>query len=185
MLSSIYYTLRMVVFGSLLSCTATAVNAATISVDTWYKFRFGSTGSILTDGTGAASDPVALAAPNPPWTFTLGPSGGTLTVVDLGSPGDEFEFFNFGSSILKTSVVADDGGSPCGIKIFCALDSAEYSKGSVALAQGAYELSGIVTDSPFGSGGAVFIVSTIPLPAGLLLLMTGVGSLLLLRRYRT
>src|SRR5690242_16095605 len=62
---------------------ATSATDTPIALDQWYTFGFFDVGSSFASGAGfvLGTDPASIAAPDPPWTFTL-PSGGTLTVVD-------------------------------------------------------------------------------------------------------
>jgi hypothetical protein len=84
----------------------------------WLEFSFGEEGSFAqgcAPADPAGQDCTPSSAGNsvfggpPPFTFTLPDAGGVLTVTDAFLTGDEFEVFDFGVSIGRTSSVASDG----------------------------------------------------------------------------
>ncbi|MEC9434874.1 MAG: hypothetical protein VYD87_18375 [Pseudomonadota bacterium] len=164
--------------------------ATPVALDTWYTFGFSGAGSSLSSGSGYAlgTNPSALAAPDPAWTFLLPSGGGTLTVVDLFISSDRFMLFDFGSGIGSTGSFVE-GGS-CDSDISCALADSRYSRGVFSLGAGSHSITGQQTE---GAGGAAaFMVSAsggapVPLPAAFGL-QAGVAALLaggaLLRRRR-
>lgn len=169
---------------------ARPAQATAVALDTWYTFGFNGAGSALTSGAGytQGTNPGALPAPDPAWTFMLPSGGGTLTVVDLFISSDRFMLFDFGSGIGSTSSFLE-GGS-CDSDITCALSDSRYSSGVFSLGAGAHSIAGQQTE---GTGGAgAFMVSAsvspeVPLPAAFGL-QAGVAALLaggaLLRRRR-
>jgi hypothetical protein len=94
---------------------------------------------------------VRIAAPDTPLTITLA-TAMVLIVTDGLQQGDEFELFDFGASIGSTSANTNNVFHNCG-------DNA-----------GNHSLTGIVTDSPHGSGDAFFIIQQVPEPGTLALL---------------
>lgn len=155
--------------------------AGSIGLDQWYEFEFGLTGSMATDGssTVASSGGNSVFADSPAWTITL-LSGADLTVTDAFLKGDEFEVFNFGSSIGSTPVVASSGSGTNDPEL--AILDPGYSSASFFLAPGSYSFTIKVTDSPFGGGAGYFRVASVPEPSTLLLLGGGLLGLAGFRR---
>ena len=104
-------------------------SAGPINVGQLYGMGFNGVGSSLT-GIGSSftppSNPTGIDPGAAPWTFSL-VNPGVLTVIDLFQSSDEFEIFNFGSSLGTTSA-ATSGGS-CGSDFTCALADKNYSRG--------------------------------------------------------
>jgi len=123
---------------------------------TWFRFQFSGIGSFGTSGPGGAT---YSGAPNPPWTFDCPDSELIcwLKVTDGFLLGDEFEIFDFGSSVGTTSAVVTDEGTDC-------LDDPDaclaggWSSAMIDLGPGAHSITIQSTDSPFGGGGAFFKV---------------------------
>ena len=161
-------------FAGLLS--AGSAQAAAINIGQWYSFRFGAEGSALTSGGAFLGvNPVSIAAPEGPWTFSLA-SGGILTVVDGYDSGDVFEMFNAGSS-LGSTVSASLDSVDCDNDITACLNNPSISKGFFALGAGDQSITGIATASPFGGGSAFFMVAgvsgALPEPASWAMLVAG------------
>jgi hypothetical protein len=154
-------------------------NADAVSVNQLYGFGFGGVGSALVSSSGfiLPTNPTGIDSPAAPWTFTLA-TAGTLTVQDLFISVDQFEIFDFGSSIGTTSPPTE--GSDCGSNFACSVADLAFSRGIFYLAAGDHSISGIATISGAGSGAGAFIVSTVPLPAALPLFATGLGAMGLL-----
>jgi hypothetical protein len=84
--------------GGFLAIPSTA-EAAGIASDTWYLFTWGGVGP---------DDPVSPfgASPAMPWEFTAPAIGATIIVTDMQLDIDQFELFDFGTSIGQTSAPA-------------------------------------------------------------------------------
>jgi len=154
-----------------------AANAAPVSVDTWYNFGFDGIGSDLRDGTGTVlgTNPDAVTAPAGPWTFTL-TSAATLFVVDLFLSLDQFELFNFGTSLGLTSAPNAIGGG-CSSDITCAIGNLDYSRGAFALAAGTYSITGTQVAGIEGAGAFIIETAAVPVPAAGVLLFGALGML--------
>lgn len=121
----------------------------------WADFSFGNEGSSWSDE----------------FSFEL-LMPGVLVVTDAFMAGDRFEVFNHGSSLGLTSVAAafEDW---IGNYDDAAADS-RWSTGFWNLPAGSYLISGLVTASPFGSGGGAIRVDPAPVPEpGTLVLLGG------------
>jgi hypothetical protein len=183
--------LGALVVGSLL--VATPASAGPIAVDTYYQFAFGDVGDPAT-----GCDPADPAGPfcipssgtltdfldAPPWTFTSGATGSTLSVTDAFESGDRFQIFDFGASIGFTSgfVAATDCADdpvPC-------LANPGISHGVFALASGAHSISIVLAEGGLGSGYLLLEdgggPTAVPEPATLVLLTTGAGMAYYRRR---
>jgi hypothetical protein len=136
---------------------------------------------------GIAGSASALAAPDPPipvdaagWTvfswgadglnvegpFTFTHSGPVVVrVTDAFCRGDEFELFDAGVSVGRTSAVATDlncsGGPVAPDELF--LDPT-YSHGSFTLGPGSHSITIVAVENPFGGGAAFIRVDSLPLP---------------------
>jgi hypothetical protein len=169
-----------------------AAEAAPIVTGVWYQFSFTEVG---VDARGCSpADPAGLPctpsagtptsfAPEPAWTFDIGPGGGELVVTDAFLYGDSFAVFNFGVLLGSTPLVAQDGG--CGSDpVVCAADPLA-STGIFALAPGLYSLT-IQPTAVVSAGAAYFTVTQqVPEPGLLALTMLGAGAILARRRGRT
>lgn len=128
----------------------------------WLEFSFGAAGSFA-DGC-APADPAGLScvpssAGNsvfggpPPFTFTLPDGGGVLTVTDAFLNGDEFEVFDFGVSVGRTSTVEIDGScAPDETNPDDCSEDPASSSAAFALGAGDHEITVQAIASPFGSG---------------------------------
>jgi hypothetical protein len=134
-----------------------------IELGTWYEFLFFEAGSFAT-GCPEGDAPVrcipssgtpTTLAPNPPWTFEAPASGVEFKVTDAFSSGDQFEVFDFGTSIGTTSSPID-GGS-CGDDPVPCFSDPNYSHGTFGLDAGSHSITIKVIQSPFGMGAAYFI----------------------------
>ena len=148
----------------LLALLAVAPAFADVVVDGgWYGFCYqGSNTPITADcqnaGVGVTGNPV---------TFTL-TTPGVFRITDAFFAGDTFDVYSNGHLILQTSVVAAQP-APGITDPDLAFANPAYSRGSVALGPGSYQLQVFVRDSPFDSGaGYLSVISSaaaVPEPA--------------------
>ena len=156
--------------------SASSIRADPITVGgLWQELSFGAPGSpALSCGVAGcvpSSSGNSQSAPNPPWTFTLGPGGGLLTVTDAFLTGDAFDVFDFGAFIGSTPSVAIGGN--CGDDPVPCLSSPAVSHAVFSLTAGNHSITMIARDSPFFTGAAYFRVDPVPEPATMVLLGTG------------
>jgi hypothetical protein len=175
--SQLMQRLSQWVVGLALVLFASSASASPILVDgSWYEFSFNlavsSAGGCV--GCTPTSNPVAEQETFPPWTFS---GAATLTIVDVFTPGDRFEAFDFGVSLGTTSVVPNIGFSACGGDIGCALADAAFSQLVVNLGPGPHSLTlNVIQNAGVSNGGAaVFQVSPVAVPEPGLLLLFGIG----------
>lgn len=155
-------------------------NSAPVNLNTWYNFGFGGPGTPLESGAGFGdgTNPATIDAPGAPWEFTLLTSG-TLFVLDLFLSVDQFEIFDAGGPLGLTS--APTPGGQCDSDITCAIGDLSYSRGSFALAPGAYSITGRQTLGQGGSGAFIVETAPIPIPAAGVLMIGAMGLLGALR----
>jgi hypothetical protein len=163
---------------ALLATVPNTAKAQDINAGVWYEFGFGDVGSLgypcpdlCTQGT----NPVPDTPPDAPWTYSSA-FGGTFTIVDGFSPGDQFDLLNYGVSQGTTSAPNSDGAD-CGNDITACLNDPDMSKGTFAFGPGDYSWD-IYTDlSPYQAGAGFFRVDEAPEPSTYLLLSTGLSIL--------
>ena len=162
-----------------------AAYADTVAVDQVYNFAFGIPAFGSSFAASGLNGPDSIAAPFPPWTFTL-PIGGTLTVIDGFQSGDQFNVTDSGVSLGDTSVPIL--GANCGFNFAACLSNPDMSIGVFALGSGTHAIDGTAIAMPFGGGTAFFEVtpnvSPVPAPAALPLFATGLVALGLLGWFR-
>ncbi|MET0081697.1 MAG: PEP-CTERM sorting domain-containing protein [Sedimenticola sp.] len=153
---------RTKALGLTLLLASTQASAIPLTLDGgWQSFGFGGTGSSWYST----------------FEFTISDAA-VLSVTDAFLAGDIFEVFADSVSLGLTSFTSDTT-SQIGSDYDSAFASASWSSGSWDLAAGSYVISGVVTASPHGSGGAALRLDTaeVPVPAPLALMGLGLAAL--------
>ena len=166
-----------VMLGAILgAASSTRADPVIVGGNNWQEFQFLQAGTqafacnaLCVPSFGANSQ----YAPNPPWTFTL-LGVGSITVTDAFNRGDSFDIYDFGVLIGSTPTVPQF--DTCGTNpVPCSMDPA-VSHGVFSLSVGPHSITIFARDSG-GAGAAYFRVDdTIPEPATLVLLATGLAG---------
>ena len=160
-----------------------AALAGPIPFDDYLQFSFteaGSAGCYPTDPNGDFCIPSSGTPTSfldaPPWTFTAA-SAATLTVLDAFLSGDQFEVFDFGTSLGLSS--APVLGADCGDDPVTCLANNSMSKLVAALTAGAHSITIVPVLVPeFGGTGYLQVTGTpgttpVPEPAPFTLWVLG------------
>ncbi|MEO9793821.1 MAG: hypothetical protein ABJ360_16450 [Roseobacter sp.] len=176
----------------------------------WSTFRFSEDdkGGAWMDSRALTPDEIANKSADLEvlsFDFTLDRNA-VLQITDGYTLGDQFEVFNYGSSLGKTSqstigfhlnVNMSDADAVAALQ--AKLDAVpnigddwdnafldnRWSSGSLFLSAGAYSISGRVTSQPLLSGiGAVRLVAPVPVPSSIMFMLTAVGGCFAFSRYR-
>jgi hypothetical protein len=155
--------------------------AGPVNTDQWYEFEFAGIDTFATACTGCtpSSGGNSVYADDPPWTFTTA-NDRYLIVTDAFLHVDQFEVYDFNTSIGLTSAPSnsDLGGTTDNPAL--ALLDAGYSKGFFSLGPGNHSIT--IEHIAGIPGAAYFQVSSVPEPSTLLLLSGGLAALAYLRR---
>ncbi|MGJ8611666.1 MAG: VPLPA-CTERM sorting domain-containing protein [Octadecabacter sp.] len=159
-------------FAAILAVAGTAASAAPLTLDAgWSSFDFEDVGSAWSET----------------FTFTIA-SNAFFAVTDAYLSGDQFQFFVDGVSAGVTSAPTSQGDQISDSWDLAYADS-RWSSGELELTAGTYEISGLTTLSPFGSGSAAVQLSStslggptiqpsaVPIPAAGFLLFGALGGL--------
>lgn len=161
--------------------TPGAASAADVQIGRWYAFEFGSLNTAFMGGSQVVpgTNPDSTAAPDGPWTFTLGALGGSVTFLDGFVPASQFTITDGGKTLGVTSAYGSGGG--CGSDISACLNNVNMSKGTFALAAGGHSLSGFASAGSSTGGGAFFridqAVASVPEPSSWMMMIIGFGTL--------
>lgn len=173
--------------------------AGPVVPDQFLQFAFDGAGSTATgcdpaDPAGgfcvSSSGTVTGLLDAPPWTFTAGAGGATLTVVDVFESGDAFDVFDFGILVGSTSALALPAPVDCGDDPVVCLGTPGMSVGTFALGAGAHAITIVATAAPqqLGTGYLQVTGATavpLPLPATLGLVLGALAALGVSRRRAT
>jgi hypothetical protein len=173
----------VVLIGVLLLAVVVPASAGPITVGgPWYEFGFGATGSFAVNGshTSPSSGGNSVQADDPPWTFTASAGGVLLTVTDAFNKGDAFTIFDNAVSIGSTPLVAQ-GGVSVSDPAITVLDPT-WSHAEFLLGPGSHSITIQALASPYDGGAGYFRADVIPAPGALLLLGSGLFTLLPWRR---
>jgi hypothetical protein len=178
-------------FGLLLTLFVVPTFASTVFTDgTWYNFYTLTHNSFATNGS-SSTTPFYSQPGDPPWTFTATGVGAILTVVDGGHQGDTFSVYDFGSLIGNTSDTPADPNHTCDIDPNACLADPLMSRGIFNLAAGDHSITIHTLAYPFDPPSTLewFKVdpapaSTVPEPASMLMLASGLLAVAAWRRRR-
>ncbi len=148
-------------------------SATAIDLDTWIDFNW----------SGVVGDPLLAGSFGaPPWTFDCPADHCKVVVTDGFLPIDQFQFFDFGTSIGTTSVPSGDKTHTCGANPDLCLADPQMSHGIFIVGAGAHSLTGILLKGDPTLPGTGYFRVDIPEPGSLMLI--GAGLLMLVRMRR-
>ncbi len=176
----------------------------------WSTFRFSEAykGGAWLDSRALTPDEIANKSADLEvlsFDFTLDRNA-LLQITDGYTLGDQFEIFNYGSSLGDTSLSSigfdlnvdkSDGVAVAALQKKLdavpnigndwesAFSDERWSSGSLFLSAGTYSISGKVTSQPLLYGvGAVRLVAPVPVPSSVMFMLTAFGGCFAFSRYR-